>query len=82
MSQIYPEPQDVGIKIPRHYHKERYCSGFRFALQGGKITVSEQLRMSFREGYRAGKLYLRALRRTQGIENFPLQGKIRFRATH
>lgn len=82
MSHAYPEPQDVGIKIPRHYIKERYCSGFRCALEGCKITTSEQLRMSFREGFRAGKLYLRALRRTQGIENFPLQGKVRFKVTN
>ena len=50
-------------------------------MQGGQLNRVEYLRLSFREGYRAGKLYLRDLRRAQGIVNFPLQGKMRFRAT-
>ncbi len=76
-----PEPQELGIRIPRTLIKDRFRSGFRHALQGGQLNRVEYLRLSFREGYRAGKLYLRDLRRAQGIVNFPLQGKMRFRAT-
>lgn len=80
MRSIYPEPQDVGIKIPAHLMEDRFRSGFEHALKGGQITQVKQLRLSFREGYRAGKLYLRDLRRAQGIVQFPMQGRIKFRA--
>ncbi len=76
----YPEPQDIGIPIPRTLIKDRFRSGFRHALKGGQLNRVEYFRLSFREGFRAGKLYLRELRRSQGIVNFPLQGKMRFRA--
>jgi hypothetical protein len=80
MGQTLPEPQDVGITIPPHLMTERFRYGFRHALSGGQITVREHLRLSFREGYRAGKLFLRELRRRRGIVNFPLQGKVKLRA--
>jgi len=82
MQYIYPEPQDVGIEIPVHLRKDRFCNGFEHALKGGQITEVKQLRLSFREGYRAGKLYLRDLRRATGMVNFPVQGRIRFTAHH
>ncbi len=78
MRYTYPEPEDVGIAIAPHLRKDRFHCGFRHALEGGQITQVKQLRLSFREGYRAGKLYLRDVRRQQGITNFPLQGRIRF----
>ncbi len=82
MQTIYPEPQDIGIVIPSHLRTDRFCKGFRHALEGMQITEVKQLRLSFREGYRAGKLYLRELRRTSGVVNFPVQGRIRFKAHH
>ena len=78
MRYIYPQPEDVGIKIAPHLQKERFYLGFEHALKGGKITEVDQLKLSFREGFRAGKLYLRDLRRAQGIVSFPFQGRIRF----
>ena len=80
MNYAYPEPQDVGLKIPKYLVAERFRSGFLHALKGGQIRQREQLRLSFREGYRAGKLYLKELRRTQGIVHFPVQGRIKVRA--
>jgi hypothetical protein len=80
MMSTYPTPQDVGIKIPPHLRADRFCNGFEHALKGGQITEAKQLRLSFREGYRAAKLYLRDLRRSMGIANFPVQGRIRFTA--
>ena len=82
MSYSYPEPQEIGIKIPSHLIAERFSNGFRHALQGGQLQQVEQLRLSFREGYRAGKLYLRELRRAQGVVSFPRQGRMKFRAYH
>lgn len=82
MQTIYPEPHDLGIVIPSHLRTDRFCEGFRHALEGGQITEVKQLRLSFREGYRAAKLYLRDLRRETGVVNFPVQGRIRFTANH
>ena len=76
----YPTPAEVGIKTAPHIIQSRFDKGFRHALQGGRITEVKQLRLSFREGFRAGHLYLKALRRQQGIHHFPLQGKIRLAA--
>jgi hypothetical protein len=37
------------------------------------------MRLSFREGYRAAKLYLRALRRSRGILEFPARWRVRMK---
>lgn len=74
----YPTPQELGIKLPPHIMQSRFDRGFDHALKGGKITEVKQLRLSFREGFRAGHLYLKALRKTMGVHSFPLQGKLRF----
>jgi hypothetical protein len=74
-----PTPHDLGLRIPRHLMEERFSRGFHHALTGGQITKVEQLRLSYREGYRAGKLYLKEVRRSRGIVEFPMTGKIRTR---
>ena len=79
MSAIYPEPADVGIRIPANLREDRFCRGFRHALKGGHLTRVEYLRLSFREGFRAGKLFLRYYRHRQGIPAFPMRGHVRFR---
>ena len=80
-SNVYiPTPADIGLRIPAHLKEDRFCSGFHHALIGGQINQVEQLRLSFREGFRAGKLHLKALRRRRGIVEFPVTGKIRMRA--
>lgn len=79
MHYTYPTPKDAGIEIPSILIEERFNRGFLHALKGGQIRKREQLRLSFREGYRAGKLYLRELRRARGIISFPMQGKVRFK---
>jgi hypothetical protein len=74
-----PTPEDIGLRIPRHLMEDRFRQGFHHALTGGQINQVEQLRLSFREGYRAGKLYLKAVRRRRGIVEFPVTGKVRMR---
>ena len=74
-----PTPHDTGLRIPPHLMADRYSCGFHHALTGGQITTVEQFRLSFLEGYRAGKLYLKEVRRSRGIVEFPLTGKIRMR---
>ncbi len=79
MQYVYPAPDDVGVEIPPNLIEARFRSGFLHALQGGQITRAEQLRKSFRFGFRAGKLLCRDLRRRQGVRNFPMQGRVRIR---
>jgi len=74
-----PTPADIGLRIPRHLIADRFRQGFHHALSGGQINRVEHLRLSFREGFRAGKLYLREVRRRQGIVEFPVTGKIKMR---
>lgn len=76
---LYPTPQEAGIKIPRNLIKQRFCAGFLHALKGGHLTEVENFRLSFREGFRAAKLYLREVRRSRGILEFPMKGKVCFR---
>jgi len=82
MAPQYPSPQEVGIKIPPHLKTERFRSGFLHALKGGQLNRVEFLRLSFREGYRVGKLYLREVRRKMGIVEFPMKAQVRMRICH
>ncbi|MFQ6023506.1 MAG: hypothetical protein ACE5NW_12370 [Acidiferrobacterales bacterium] len=75
----YPRPQDVGIRIPPRIREDRFCAGFQHALKGGQLSQVKYLRRSFRLGYRAAKLYVRELRRREGILSFPIQGRLRIR---
>jgi hypothetical protein len=76
----YPSPQEAGIRIPSHVKQDRFCAGFRRGLDGGQLDRVEYMKLSFREGFRASKLYIRELRRSQGILEFPARWKIRMRA--
>jgi hypothetical protein len=80
MQAHYPNPHELGIPIPAHLRKDRFCRGFHHALTGRQITRVEHLKLSFREGYRCGKLYLRELRRRQGILQFPMRARVRISA--
>ncbi len=76
----YPSVAEAGIAVPRRLHADRFEAGFEHGLRGGKLDQVEYLRLSFREGFRAAKLYLKALRKERGIVAFPLQGRIKTRA--
>jgi hypothetical protein len=80
MQNTYPRPQDVGVRISPDLREDRFCAGFEHALRGGQLSQAEYLRRSFRLGFRAAKLYLREVRRRQGILTFPVQGRFRVRA--
>ena len=77
MTYSYPKAEEVGIKIPAHLRKERFNEGFQHCLKGGQLREAEHFRLSFREGYRVGKLYLREMRRAQGIATFPVSGRMK-----
>lgn len=74
MKHAYPEPEDVGIKIPLYLLKEKFRKGFSHALQGRQLKFCEHLKLSFREGYRAGKLFLNQVRQQSNIIEFPFKG--------
>lgn len=78
----YPAPEEVGIKVPRSLMEARFRRGFRHALAGGQHCAVEHFRLSFREGFRAGKCYARELRRAHGIMDFPLRARVRLAVHH
>jgi hypothetical protein len=67
----YPTPRDIGVVIPPHLRPERFCAGFEHGLKGGQLDHIEYFRLSFRLGFRTAKLYLRELRRRQGVIELP-----------
>jgi hypothetical protein len=79
MKNSYPSPQEAGIRIPPHVKQDVFCAGFRHGLQGGHLVKVEYMRLSFREGYRAAKLYLREVRRSRGILEFPVRWRVRMK---
>lgn len=79
MENTYPTPQEAGIRIPRHLMKDRFCAGFYHGLKGGHLDEVEYMRLSFREGFRAAKLYLREVRRSRGILEFPVRWRLRMK---
>jgi hypothetical protein len=80
MKPTYPNPRELGIDLPTPVRERRFNAGFRHALRGGQLDQVRYFRRSFRLGYRAAKLYLRELRRRQGILQFPLRARMRLRA--
>ena len=76
----YPTPREAGVRIPSHLKADVFCSGFRHGLMGGQLNRSEYMRLSFREGFRASRLYLREVRRIRGVLEFPARWKVRMSA--
>jgi len=80
MSHYYPKPRDIGLRIPPSLREARFNAGFEHALKGGHLTEVEYFRRSFRLGFRAAKLYLREVRRSRGLLDFPMRARVRLRA--
>ena len=71
------KPYEMGINWGRRFRKDRYQAGFDHALKGGQLDHVEYLRLSFRAGFRAAKLYARELRRRHGVLDFPMRSKFK-----
>lgn len=69
--------EDFELSIPNDIVEERYRAGFQHGLTGGQLDRPIYLQKSFRLGYRAAKLYIKELRRRNGIVTFPVQGRLR-----
>ena len=79
MRYTYPTPREIGLKIPVYLRENRFNAGFEHALKGGHLTEVEYFRRSFRQGFRAAKLFLRNERHRRGILDFPLRARLRIR---
>ena len=71
---------ETAITVPPSLWKDRYQAGFAHAMRGGQLDKIEYFKLSFREGFRAARLQMRAMRRKQGVIDFPLQGRMRIKA--
>ena len=71
---------ETAVTTPSSLLIDRYQAGFAHAMRGGQLDKIEYFKLSFREGFRAAKLQMRAMRRKQGIIDFPLQGRMRIKA--
>lgn len=80
VASAYPNPWDIGIAIPAHLRKDRYCAGFKHALRGGQLDDVEYFRCSFRLGFRAAKIILREIRRHKGILAYSSRYKLKLKA--
>lgn len=72
--------EEIAVERPVSLYRDRYEAGFAHALKGGNLDRIEHFKLSFREGFRAGKLHVRGLRRKQGIIEFPMRGRVKVRA--
>ena len=70
----------TAMTVPPSLLKDRYEAGFAHAMRGGQLDKVEYFKLSFREGFRAARLQMRAMRRKQGVIDFPLQGRMRIKA--
>ncbi|HEY5682048.1 MAG TPA: hypothetical protein VIR61_00040 [Sulfuricaulis sp.] len=80
MPHAYPTPRNIGLRAPACLREARFNAGFEHALKGGHLTEVEYFRRSFRLGFRAAKLYLREVRRSRGLLDFPMRTRFRIRA--
>lgn len=64
---------EVGLQIPANVNRKLFEQGFSRGMQSNTLTI---FKASYRAGFRAAKLKLRALRRQQGIMDFPLRAKM------
>lgn len=80
MQRAFLKPQEIDINWGNRFRKDLYEEGFEHAMNGGKLDRPEYLRLSFRAGFRAGRLHARELRRRQGILDFPMRQKFRLTA--
>ena len=70
------KPQDFGIDIPNTLKEEDFCAGFEHGMQSNTLT---KFKMSYRMGFRTAKLLLRELRKQQGVLQFPMKAKFKFK---
>ena len=60
-----PSPEEMGISIPVNLNPESYMAGFQHGLTSNTLTAG-QMKLSFRMGFRAAKLYLREAAKKAG----------------
>lgn len=78
LKQKLPSAKEVGLTLPKTVNKEMFEEGFQHGLVSNKLLKPEHFKASFREGFRAAKIYLRELYKNKNITTMPLQGRIKF----
>ena len=58
-------PSDFALDIPTNADPKIFMQGFEHGLKSNTLSLA-QMRLSFRLGFRAAKLYLRDLARSRG----------------
>lgn len=71
---------DVTVEATGTLRRDLYEAGYACGLRGGRLDRVAYFRLSFRAGFRAAKLALRARRRREGLLEFPLTGRISVKA--
>lgn len=61
---------EIDIKTPAGINKKLFEDGYLHSINGGQLTERDHLKRSFMEGFRAGRLYLKELRKSQNIIEF------------
>lgn len=73
-----PTPSEVGVVVPMHVDMNLYNEGFQHGLVSNKLLKREHLKASFREGFRAAKLYIRQQYQNKNINVLPLKARLKF----
>jgi hypothetical protein len=71
---------EVAVPAPAKLRRDLYEAGYAHGLRGGQLDRVAYFKLSFREGFRAAKLALRARRRREGLLEFPLTGRMKMKA--
>jgi len=74
-----PTPMEVGLTVPKSFNKELFEAGFQHGLVSNRLDKIEQFKASFREGFRAAKLYLRAYYKDNNISVIPMKARMKFK---
>lgn len=74
-----PKPDEVGVTIPKTIDQELFKAGWEHGLVSNKLLTREHLKASFREGFRAAKLYIRQLYADRGISVLPMTARVKVR---
>lgn len=73
-----PTPKEIGVTIPKSHNKEMFEEGFQHGLVSNKLLEHKHLKASFREGFRAAKLYLREMYKSKNVTVMSMKARIKF----
>lgn len=69
-------PETFGIKVPVDLDEQLFRAGFAHGMMSNQLTIFKK---SYCEGFRIAKLLCKELRKEQGIIDFPMKARIKFK---